>query len=507
MTSKFHKPLALILVSVLVLTLAAGMAVYAEPDLKPDIAGTYTGTETCDTLDEKTGKLTLYNVENHQWVISDVDYSTNTLVRTITYLYDGTVGNPKSFPFTVNPDGSVSVKFEEPSGTWAYDFLFADNKMTGTETVYKEDKTTIKSLRKQSLTKVSAEPTECTVKVSASPEKGGTVSGGGTFAPGDKVTVKAKAESDYQFDGWYESNIIQSRSESYTFTASGSNMNLVAKFSLKNAPRYAEVKFSELYGEVTIGKMDENGYIEWNLADLDTVIEPNDIIKTEAESGCTLSMSDMTTFNLKENTELTMTVPKSGTISKVDMIIGRTWANIKKMATKGSLSVEMNQGWAGIKGTTFACEETGDTSTLMVFEGEVSYTSKVTGEVVMVKAGERCVADATGRMDKTTFDIEQEAEKWGIPAEFLTPESNNNYTWILIIAGAVIAVVVVVVIIVVAGRKKRVKAATAVQPQPIQQPLQQPLQQAAPQGKFCAGCGSPLNANATFCGKCGAKQQ
>jgi hypothetical protein len=194
---------------------------------------------------------------------------------------------------------------------------------------------------------------------------------------------------------------------------------------------------------------------------------------------------------------------ESDVVRKVNLVIGNIWTNFKKMTGTGSMSVEMNQAVAGIKGTTFACEETGETSTLMVFEGEVSYTSKVTGEVVMVKAGERCVADATGRMDKTTFDIELEAEKWGIPAEFLYPESDNNYTWILILAGAVIAVVVVVVIIVVAGRKKRVKAATAVQPQPIQQPLQQ----AAPQGKFCAGCGSPLNANATFCGKCGAKQQ
>ena len=451
MTSKFHKSLALILVLVLALTLTAGIAVCAEPDLKPNIEGTYTGnyTEIWHTNGTPSGYSDTW--DNEKWVVSDVDYSANTLVITQTSMTAAglTTLTPKSYSFTVNPNGSVSVKlttYFNHGGKWETDYLFADNKMTGTDTNFNENNT-IRTLSQYSLTK---ESTDYTVSVFAGPARGGTVSGGGTFSrsSNDIITVKARANSGWEFQGWYYAGKLMSTNESYTFSTD-SDMRLDAVFAEEkkviSGPRNADVKFSELYGEVLVGRDDGTGNIEWELAELGTVLEVNDIIKCEIESGCVLSMSDMTTFRIKEDTEIKMTSPE-GKDSKIDLIMGNIWVNVTKMIKKGSIAVEMNQAVAGIKGTTFACEETGNTSTLLVFEGEVSYTSKATGEVVMVKAGEKCVADASGRMDKSDFDIELEAEAWGIPAEYLYPKS-SSHTWIWILA----ALFVIAVIVVAAG--------------------------------------------------------
>ena len=60
---------------------------------------------------------------------------------------------------------------------------------------------------------------------------GGTVSGGGTFASGDSVTLTATANANYTFDGWYESGIkISGAGATYTFTATA-NRTLEARFT------------------------------------------------------------------------------------------------------------------------------------------------------------------------------------------------------------------------------------------------------------------------------------
>ena len=68
-----------------------------------------------------------------------------------------------------------------------------------------------------------------TLTVSASPSGGGTVSGGGTFAPGSSQTVTAKANSGYRFTNWTENGSVVSSVASYTFTLNG-NQSLVANF-------------------------------------------------------------------------------------------------------------------------------------------------------------------------------------------------------------------------------------------------------------------------------------
>jgi hypothetical protein len=122
-------------------------------------------------------------------------------------------------------------------------------------------------------------------------------------------------------------------------------------------------------------------------------------------------MLDMTTFVIKPESEIIITVP-SGQDSKIDLLLGNIYTNVQQIMTHGTMEVEMVTVCAGIKGTTFVCEETGSKSTLKVLEGKVTLTSKINGNAVSVSAGEMVVADATGRMDKSAFNIAQEAKKW-----------------------------------------------------------------------------------------------
>lgn len=176
-------------------------------------------------------------------------------------------------------------------------------------------------------------------------------------------------------------------------------------------PQYVDsgIRVSDLHGEVTIRRGDNED--QYDLLEIGSIIYVGDHIVTAQDSECILSMLDMTTFHIKPESEIIVTVP-SGQDSKIDLLLGNIYTNVQKIMTHGTMEVEMVTVCAGIKGTTFVCEETGSKSTLKVLEGKVSLTSKVTGKVITVNAGEMAVSDATGRMDKSTFNIAQEAKKW-----------------------------------------------------------------------------------------------
>lgn len=82
--------------------------------------------------------------------------------------------------------------------------------------------------RRTTTERTTEETTEKTTKttttqrmwiINASSSGGGSVSGGGEYANGDKVTLTAKADSGYEFDGWYSSGVKVSSDSKYTFTA------------------------------------------------------------------------------------------------------------------------------------------------------------------------------------------------------------------------------------------------------------------------------------------------
>ena len=70
------------------------------------------------------------------------------------------------------------------------------------------------------------------VTVTAMPEEGGVVSGGGTYDCGTEATVTAEADECYDFDGWFAGETLVSEDAEYTFTVT-EDVDLVAMFTIK----------------------------------------------------------------------------------------------------------------------------------------------------------------------------------------------------------------------------------------------------------------------------------
>jgi len=84
-------------------------------------------------------------------------------------------------------------------------------------------------------------PVNCDVTLVASPEAGGTVSGGGSFVVGSSVTVKASTSKGYEFVNWTNGSKVVSSSQAYTFTVNAAT-TLVANF--KSIPQQYSVSLS-----------------------------------------------------------------------------------------------------------------------------------------------------------------------------------------------------------------------------------------------------------------------
>jgi S-layer protein (TIGR01567 family) len=170
------------------------------------------------------------------------------------------------------------------------------------------------------------------------------------------------------------------------------------------------VRFSGLTGQVDIRPDgDEDA---WRGAGLKSIINQNDHIRTGEESRAILSFPDMTTFDLRPESEVIVDTPAEKD-SKVSLVCGKIWTNFKKMLKDGTMEVQMSQAVAGIKGTTIVCEETGDSSALKVLDGKASFKSKATGEEILVRAGEMVTATESGLSKIQSFDVEAENASFG----------------------------------------------------------------------------------------------
>ena len=169
-------------------------------------------------------------------------------------------------------------------------------------------------------------------------------------------------------------------------------------------------RFSGLTGEVSI-RPAGNEYA-WRGAGLKSIINIDDHVRTGEDSRAIISFPDMTTFILNPESEVVIDAPPEKD-SKIALVCGKVWTNLKKMMKDGSMEVQMSQAVAGIKGTTIVCEETGDSSTLKVLEGTASFKSRYTGEEVLIRAGEMVTATESGLSRSQSFDIETENADFG----------------------------------------------------------------------------------------------
>lgn len=194
------------------------------------------------------------------------------------------------------------------------------------------------------------------------------------------------------------------------------------------------VRFAGLSGQVEVRHdYDEDA---WDFAGMGQVLYCEDHIRTGPRSSAILSFKDLSTFVIGPDTEIVLATPPEKE-SKLQLVAGNLWANIKKMAKDGTMEITMNQAVSGIKGTTFVCEDNGVTSTLKVIDGTVEFTDTI-GNQVTVKKGEKVSAAQGGMSAVEEFDIKQETERWEEAA--ITGAGGNSG----LIIGIVVAAVVVI---------------------------------------------------------------
>jgi hypothetical protein len=186
-------------------------------------------------------------------------------------------------------------------------------------------------------------------------------------------------------------------------------------------------RFTGIQGDIQVSSECNGDFAKgiWHLAKREITLYGGDHIKTGEDTTGYLGFQDMSTFILKEESEIVLLVPENKD-SKLKLVAGNIWMNIKKMAQNGGMNIDMDQAVAGIKGTTLICEATGSKSYVKVIDGTVEVTSKVTGKTVAVNGGQGITATDAGMLDQPyAIDVAKEQADWdavkakalsGIPA-------------------------------------------------------------------------------------------
>ncbi|MFA5828434.1 MAG: FecR family protein [Candidatus Shapirobacteria bacterium] len=186
-------------------------------------------------------------------------------------------------------------------------------------------------------------------------------------------------------------------------------------------PRDSGIRMSDVSGQVEIACPPD--LEAWDVLKMGRVLYVDCHIKTGENSKAVISFPDMTTFEMKPESEIVLDTPPEKD-SKLKLLAGNIWANVKKMVKDGTMEVHMGQAVAGIKGTTFVLEERENMSTLKVIEGGVAFKSKVTNDEKSVNPGEMLSATSAGLGEIKTFDVASESALW--ESNKPTAETNKN---------------------------------------------------------------------------------
>ena len=138
----------------------------------------------------------------------------------------------------------------------------------------------------------------CAINVSASPDQGGTVTGGGTYNYGDNLTVSATANEGYDFVNWTENGNVVSTSSNYSFTVTGSR-TLVANFEAQTFDVKASIDPADA-GYVT----GEGTYTYGEEVTLTVVRNEDFVFVNWTENGVVVSEEPIYVFNITSTREL-----------------------------------------------------------------------------------------------------------------------------------------------------------------------------------------------------------
>ena len=171
------------------------------------------------------------------------------------------------------------------------------------------------------------------------------------------------------------------------------------------------IRFSDFDGEVQVRPdSDEDA---WDTAEIDMVLNVDDHIKTGDDSTAVLSLTDMTTFVMKPDSEIILATPPEKE-NKIKLIAGKVWVNVKRMVKDGTMDVEMSQAVAGIKGTNITCSSNldGSENRVKVLRGHARVLILETQQEMDVQMGEELIIKKGGKSEKQEINVQQEQKKW-----------------------------------------------------------------------------------------------
>ena len=194
------------------------------------------GTRTCTGSLGKGSYKIECKQEGHETSMVSKEITTEMNGQTVTLpaprpIYGSL--NVESMPIgaTIYIDGKEIGK----TPRYINEFLVGQHELRLSKEGYKDYVETVvaaKGQRKEvkaTLIADGSSTTYYTISVSANPDEGGTVRGGGTFSQGQSCTVTATANSGYTFRNWTENGSVVSARCSNTFTVN-SNRTVKANF-------------------------------------------------------------------------------------------------------------------------------------------------------------------------------------------------------------------------------------------------------------------------------------
>ncbi|MFA5747377.1 MAG: FecR domain-containing protein [Candidatus Paceibacterota bacterium] len=189
----------------------------------------------------------------------------------------------------------------------------------------------------------------------------------------------------------------------------------------------------------------------WDVLKMGRVIYNHCKLKTGEDSTLRISLLSGTSFTMRPETEIIVNEARKEK-SNFQLLFGGVWANVKKMVKGEDFGFKGSQAVAGIKGTTFVMEDTGESTVLKVIEGEVELTDTADGKTETVRTGETLSVDLRGFGEKAAFDVQAEEKYWADPAAAPAVETADSdpskidpnqtkYSWLALAVGFLIAVV------------------------------------------------------------------
>ena len=128
------------------------------------------------------------------------------------------------------PSGSTVRLQAVPSNGWEFDGWYENEVKVNTNIDWNFSASSNKVLTAQFSSVISTQnPKQVGITLTASPSNGGTVSGGGTLAINETVTVQAVASNGWAFDSWFEDGVKISANATWSFKAT-ENKVLQAQF-------------------------------------------------------------------------------------------------------------------------------------------------------------------------------------------------------------------------------------------------------------------------------------